>query len=341
MRPIVHVLVGLASLALGCSDPPAASVPPRTATSLVEPVAPAPAAARPDTHPGQVRVAALNVRWFPDGDAHGADTHATDLDALAAAIAELDVDAIGLEELLRHEHAVAALDTLRGRLDTLTHGRWEAVVDDCPDDEGRQHVGLLYDGSRAERLAVHRVDALAGNERGGGCAGFMRPGLGVALRFASGFDAWLVVVHLDSGTDDRAVERRARADAAFEGLTSELARTHGDRDVIVLGDFNTMGSDRGVSGLDEIGQLEHVLDGAGFRRLWLEPGCTEVSGGRVAMLDHIVVSSATDELAPSARGAVGGPCGRSRCRIHRDDPWLAHVSDHCPVSVSFDGRDLD
>lgn len=342
MHGIVHALVLGATFLTGCGEPDAApttSAPATTAVARTEAVAPTSDEASDEA--SEVRIGTLNVRWFPDGDARGPGEHTTDVDMLASAIADLHVSALGLQEILVGDRQTAALDRLRGRLDSLTHGHWEVVLDDCPNDDGRQHVGLLYDASRAERLAVHRVDALAGNERGDGCAGYMRPGLAVALRFASGFDAWLVVVHLDSGRDDRAFERRARAYGAFESLTSELARVHGERDVLVLGDFNTMGSDRGTSGLDEIGQLERVLDRASFRRLWLEPGCTEISGGRVAMLDQIVVSASTDELPPSARGAVGGPCGRTRCRVGRDDPWLAHVSDHCPVTVTLDGRDLD
>ncbi len=358
MRRIVHalsspglaavasaVLVGVVVVGCGFRDDgvvaPSVSAPaqPRVEAVSAPPsttAAPAEGAATPS-----VRIGTLNVRWFPDGDARGPGEHTTDVDTLAATIAQLDVSALGLQEILTHERGTRAMDRLRSRLDALTRGRWEVVLDDCPDDDGRQHVGLLYDASRAERLAVRRVDGLAGNERGDGCAGYMRPGLGVALRFASGLDGWLVVVHLDSGTDDRAFERRGRAYEAFDSLSSELSRAHGDRDVIVLGDFNVMGSDRGVAGLDEIGQLERVLDRAQFRRLWLEPGCTEISGGRASMLDQIVVSASTDELAPSARAAVGGPCGRERCRVRRDDPWLAHVSDHCPVTLTLDGRDLD
>lgn len=348
MRRILHapVLAGLSLVACGARDEvtaPVAPVAPRVETVTASPTPPAapPATTVSADATSEVRIGTLNVRWFPDGDARGPGDHTTDVDTLAASIAQLDVAALGVQEILTHERGLRAMDRLRTRLDALTHGDWEIELDGCPDDEGRQHVGLLYDASRAERLAVHRVDALAGNERGDGCSGYMRPGLGVALRFTSGLDAWLVVVHLDSGTDDRAFERRARAYQAFDSLTSELARTHGDRDVIVLGDFNVMGSERGVAGLDEIGQLERVLDRASFRRLWLEPGCTEISGGRASMLDQVVVSASMDELAPSARATVGGPCGRERCRVRRDDPWLAHVSDHCPVTLTLDGRDLD
>ncbi len=287
------------------------------------------------------RVATLNLRWFPDGDARASGERTTDVDTLALALADLEAPVIAVEEVLTSERARRAMDRLRARLDAITRGRWAIELDDCPDDEGRLHVGLLYDEARVERLAATRLDALSGNTRGDGCAGFMRPGLAVALRFETGFDAWVVVVHLDSGRDDRAFERRARAFQAFATLPRELARVHAEDDVIVLGDFNTMGSDRGPSGLDELQGLERVLDAAAFRRLWLEPGCTELSGGRASMLDHVVVSRDTRELAPSARAQVGGPCARGRCRGVRDDPWLAHVSDHCPVVVTFDGRDLD
>jgi endonuclease/exonuclease/phosphatase family metal-dependent hydrolase len=339
MGAIVHALAASALLACGEESVPRTPERPSARTEAVAAVE-APSGSTSAEVP-EVRIGTLNVRWFPDGDARGTGEHRTDVDMLGSAIADLHVSALGLQEILVGERESAALDRLRARLDSLTHGQWEVVLDDCPSDDGRQHVGLLYDASRTERLAVHRVDALSGNERGDGCAGFMRPGLAVALRFASGLDAWIVVVHLDSGRDDRAFERRARAYGAFEGLTTELARVHGERDVIVLGDFNTMGSDRGASGLDEIGELERALDRASFRRLWLEPGCTEISGGRPSMLDQVVVSVSTEELAPSARAAVGGPCRRTRCRVERDDPWLNHVSDHCPVTFTLDGRDLD
>lgn len=300
------------------------------------------AATEPAAAPAEreVRVGTLNVRWFPDGDARGPGERTTDLDMLAASIAGLRVQALALQELLLHERGQRALGRLRRRLDALTGGRWEIELDRCPREQGRQHVGLLYDASRAERLAVETIDALSGNE-GDGCEGFMRPGLAVALRFAGGLDAWLVAVHLDSGTDDRAFSRRSRAHAAFADLRARLSRAYDDSDVVVLGDMNTMGSDRGVSGLDEIGQLERVLDRASFRRLWLEPGCTAISGGRASMLDQVVVSAEMREIAPSARARVGGPCGTSRCRVSRDDPWLAHVSDHCPVTVTLSSEDMD
>lgn len=338
MSRIVHasVLLSILAWATGCGEERTEPSAPRSEAVL----APVTSESASAAGLAEVRVGTLNVRWFPDGDARGPGERSTDVDTLAASIADLHVQALGLQEILLSERGERALERLRARLGALTGARWETVLDDCPRDEGRQHVGLLYDASAAERLAVRRVDALSGND-GDGCAGFMRPGLGVALRFRGGFDAWLVVVHLDSGTDDRAYERRGRAYQAFASLRGELSRAYADEDVLVLGDLNTMGSDRGVSGLDEIGELERALDRASFRRLWLEPGCTEISGGRASMLDHVIVSSATAELAPSARAAVSGPCGRSRCRVSRDDPWLGHVSDHCPVTVTFEGADRD
>ncbi len=339
MSRIVHASVLAAALAClwaGCGEE--APVSPAARTESVSAVAASPPV--PDGRPAEVRVGTLNVRWFPDGDARGPGARTTDIETLAAAIADLHVQALALEELLLSDRGERALERLRARLSSLTGGRWEIVLDDCRRDEGRQHVGILYDAASVERLGVHRVDGLSGND-GDGCDGYMRPGLAVALRFRGGFDAWLVAVHLDSGTDDRAYERRGRAYQAFARLREELARELPEDDILVLGDLNTMGNDRGVSGLDEIGELERALDRAQFRRLWLEPGCTEISGGRASMLDHVIVSSATTELAPSARAAVGGPCARARCRVSRDDPWLAHVSDHCPVTITLDGADRD
>ena len=289
----------------------------------------------------EVRAGTLNIRWFPDGDAQGPGEHTTDVDTLAVSIASLDVDVLAVQELLLHERGERALTRLRERLDALTHGQWEVLLDGCPRDEGRQHVGLLYNASKAELLGSMDVDALSGNERGAGCEGHMRPGLAGAFRFRTGVDAWFVSVHFDSGRDDRAFERRGRAFESLPALYDALRSVYDDHDIIVLGDMNTMGSDRGVSNQDELRGVEAMLDRAHYRRLWLEPGCTEISGGRVAMLDHVVVAGEMSEVVPSMRAHVGGPCGESRCRVSREDPWLAHISDHCPVTFAISAADDD
>ena len=309
----------------------------------MQPVAPEPATSPPrSTQTGsEVRAGTLNIRWFPDGDARGPGDHTTDVDSLAMHISSMQVDVLAVQELLLHERGERALSRLRERLDALTHGRWEVVLDECPRDEGRQHVGILYDTSSAELLGTTQVGALSGNERGDGCDGHMRPGLAAAFRFRGGLDAWFVSVHFDSGRDDRAFERRGRAFESFAALESSLRSVYDDRDIIVLGDMNTMGSDRGVSNEDELRGVEAMLDRARFRRLWLEPGCTEIFGGRTSMLDHIVVTGAMSEVPPSTRARVGGPCGETRCRVERDDPWLEHISDHCPVMFSIRGADED
>ena len=305
------------------------------------PGAPAEPAQRRAQADSEVRAGTLNIRWFPDGDAEGPGAHTTDVDSLAIHIASLDVDVLAVQELLLHERGERAMARLRERLDSITHGQWEVLLDECPRDEGRQHVGILYNATKAELLGTTQVDALSGNERGSGCDGHMRPGLAAALRFRTGVDAWFVSVHFDSGRDDRAFERRGRAFESFPALYDSLRGVYDDHDIVVLGDMNTMGSDRGVSNQDELRGVEAMLDRARYRRLWLEPGCTEISGGRASMLDHVVVSGAMSEVAPSMRARVGGPCGETRCRVEREDPWLAHISDHCPVTFAISANDDD
>ena len=64
-----------------------------------------------------------------------------------------------------------------------------------------------------------------------------------------------------------------------------------DRDVLVLGDFNTMGQDAPpISAQQELAVFDGELS-PGFRRLPMTPHCTEYFAGKGGTLDHIEGSS--------------------------------------------------
>jgi predicted extracellular nuclease len=117
---------------------------------------------------------------------------------------------------------------------------------------------------------------------------------------------------------------------------------HRDADVLVLGDYNTMGRKDAppVSAQEELAVLDGEL-APGFRRLAMTPNCTEYFEGHGGTLDHLVVSTGMQEAAATAR--VTGYCALAGCADLTGAMPAAseRLSDHCPVVLEIQDRDLD
>jgi endonuclease/exonuclease/phosphatase family metal-dependent hydrolase len=177
-----------------------------------------------------------------------------------------------------------------------------------------------------------------------------RPAFGGYFRSLrnGGVDFTFLTVHLESGPDnfsDRRRQNRALA-SWIEGWVSVT----GDPDVIVVGDFNTMGSPRGgVEG--EIRSVEAILGRVGLGRLQNRLGCTsywEGGGDRdgvqvPSFLDHVFLAG----FGPEAVTRPLEPwlhCSRLQCeelvsRPGAEDGTFWDVSDHCPLT--FEIRDTN
>ncbi len=272
---------------------------------------------------------------------------ATDVPWVACAIAWLGADAVAVQEIVLDDQGTAAVDDLLRRLDTLTAGRWVARFDDCH-GSGRQHVGLLVN-TRAVELS-HPAVVPALNPGRGACDDSLRPGYGAYLRWPGGPDIHFVAVHLDSGParhdyDHRVASLSHLADA-FDSLQSLVS----DSDVVVAGDFNTMGCEaRGgcqppVNAEQELTTIDRTLGAlrVPFRRVPEDLPCTEYYRGRGHDLDHFVVSAALAELPSATHASVQGDCAASRCAPrHEPSESYSHVSDHCPVLLDLPRVDLD
>jgi endonuclease/exonuclease/phosphatase family metal-dependent hydrolase len=284
------------------------------------------------------RVGTWNVRWFPLGSETGKNlADRTDLDWLACAIAQLDVDVLAVQEFLDNAEARAARLDLIEKLDALTGGRHRLELDECTGGR-RQHVGLLWNEARVKLHDMRSIAAL--NPAGSMCASSLRPGLGAHARFEDGSDLHVISVHLDSGEKARDYGHRATSVRALASLLPALRAR--DADVLVLGDYNAMGCSEcapAVTASDELAQLDGTLGALALNRLEHALGnrCTHYYQKRGGLLDLAVATGPLKERVQSVQAS--GVCEALACeRPKRGETPRAWdvLSDHCPVIVQLE-----
>jgi hypothetical protein len=297
---------------------------------------------------GTVRVGTWNIRWFPDGSVGRSPhpTKATDVAWVACAVAWLNVDVLGIQEIKTHPNAMLAMQNLLRQLKTLTGATWKVELDRCPGGT-RQHVGILWNTARL--TGRHFRDVAALNPYGAACRGRLRPGFGGYFKAKNGVDFHFVAVHTKSGADARSLGLRNKTlkgiVAAFRSAQKRVA----DTDLVVAGDWNTMGCRKctpPVSPAEEIKRFGRVVsEGAiKFRHLQASPPCSEYYRGHGGLLDHFIVSKAMREMDAMAQVRVSGYCGNARCgrlSARKMPPAYQKLSDHCPLIVDVTNKDQD
>ena len=299
------------------------------------------------TDPATLRVGTWNVRWFPRGcpSNESCPGQATDLPWLACSIAWMNVDVLAIQELLATPDAEFSLNALRTDLDRLTSGSWQVDLQACGGDSA-QHVGFLWKGARVallDRTDAWELNGAATGPTANACTGNLRPGRYALAKTPIGVDFHLLSVHFDSGRSTRDYGHRRQATQRIDEITiGNTPILQVDRDVLVLGDYNTMGRQDApsITAQEELAVVDGEL-APGFRRLPMTPNCTEYFEGKGGTLDHIVASTGMQEVAATAR--VTGYCSVAACAdLTGPLPAAAQrLSDHCPVVVDIQDRDLD
>jgi hypothetical protein len=260
-------------------------------------------------------------------------------------MAWMHVDVLARQEMLATPDAEFSLNGLRAELTRLTGGSWQVDLQSCG-GASDQHVGFLWNGLRVallQRTDAWEVNGAAAGPTGSACAGNLRPGRYALAKTPIGVDVHLLSVHFDSGTTTRDYgHRRQAAQRLGQIAIGNTPILQLDRDVLVLGDYNTMGKQDSppVSAQEELAVLDGEL-APGFRRLAMTPHCTEYFEGKAGALDHVVVSTGMQEVAATAR--VTGYCAVAACgHLAGAMPAAAErLSDHCPVVVEIQDRDRD
>ncbi|HNP29603.1 MAG TPA: endonuclease/exonuclease/phosphatase family protein [Nitrospirales bacterium] len=296
----------------------------------------------------KIRLATWNIRWFPIGKpSDQSENHAdpTDIEWLICAIRWMQIDILAVQESLATPEATKAWDLIINSLNQRTGDTWRWYRQPCgrPDDH---HVGLLWNDTRVslsqfESLWQFNAKARSATQA---CTFGLRPGqyAWVQARKPKGVDFHLIGLHLKSGPTVFAVEDRHNALNQIDQAIAPLLTR--DRDVIILGDFNTMGAGDRRSRDSELKYLRRKVakEKPGFTDLALQPQCSHYFRGQGGWLDHVLVPQEMKEVTVSAV-QVTGYCAVEGCERIRGDYPLAyrHLSDHCPVVLEIENIDND
>lgn len=296
----------------------------------------------------RLRITTWNLRWFPEGTAPDQLEDAgepTDLEWLTCTIRWMQLDIIALQEILGTPEATQALQTLTEALTTQTGHTWHWHRQPCgrPHD---QHVGLLWNDRQVSLSHFDSLWEFNSKARNGSnpCTYGLRPGqyAWVQSRTANGVDFHLIALHLKSGATVFDVEARHTALNRIDQAVAPLLAQ--DRDVIIVGDFNTMGAGDRHSPQQEIKHLRRHIskETPGFRDVAPEPQCTHYFRGRGGWLDHVLAPRDMKEITVTST-VTTGYCAVTGCQRIRGDYPLAYrrLSDHCPVIVEIVNRDRD
>lgn len=283
------------------------------------------------SNPGGFRVAHFNLRNFPlderpeiEGLGYRRRTNICDMQDV---LAGLDAHVMGFVEVCDTRRFPPILRRAGG-------DRPMRILFSQDGGGGGQHLAVAWDGDVFELVeGPIEIDSLVVKPG-------LRPGLAVRLRskLDPDLDFTVVEVHLDSGRDDLR-HRLDQVGLLADWIGGWISRT-GDPDLILEGDFNTMGG-RTVSAAEEIERVDAILAEVGLHRLGNATGCSQYwegpggADGRFesSLLDHVYLSGL--EAVGPARSWLH--CERLQCgdlvsRTGNEDGTFFDVSDHCPVT---------
>ena len=258
-----------------------------------------------------LRLATWNIRWFPLGqpeDRRGNHTTITDIEWLVCALRWMHIDIVSIQESLATSKANRAWNKITTLLTEQTGDSWKWYRQPCGRSEGH-HIGLLWNASKitlSNFKSLWRLNAKA-NSHNDPCAKGLRPGqyAWVHSQDPNGVDFHLIAVHLKSGPTVFAVETRHKALNQIDQTVKPLLQQ--DQDIVILGDFNTMGAGDRRSQLYEVKAMQRKVgkEAPGFQDLKITPQCTHYFRGKGSWLDHVLATKSMKEnnhdLRPSIR----------------------------------------
>ena len=303
----------------------------------------------PERGDGDLRVVSWNIRWFPDGEMSLNPENATkpqDITWLTCALAWLDADIVALQEIRRNDDAVNKLNLVLEGLEATVGGDWRADMQTCG-NRSSQQVGFIWNAERVKlsgRKSLWKFNSKA-DSTDNACESNRRPGhYAYVEKAGAGTDFHMITIHLKSGSKDDHRKSRKKSLENIPGAVSEFLES--DKDILILGDFNTMGAeDTPMTSNEEIAEMIELLRSQtpSWSHLAAESSCTEYYNGNAGWLDYGVLTSDMQK-AYGTNARVTGYCSVASCEpLDKEDMPKAYneLSDHCPFVIDIGGREAD
>jgi len=292
--------------------------------------------------PSTIEIGTFNAEWFPckdDGEMmkkyeinfnNPPVGNATDLDKLFTMLKTLDLELIGLVEIVDTK----LMDEMAKK---YLGPDYHFIYAPSP---GSQRVGFLYDGAVLEITGepeIYRSVALDPDS-------WLRPAFRVNFKVKpNGFDFQAIVTHLKAGP--AGWKQREKQWQVLKDIITGLQQEGQEQDILLMGDFNNvskLGYDEFLPVMAELnfswltGEQDSLIS-----NYW-QPDYTR-ERIQASLIDQIFISSGAraEYVAGSVR--AGGMCaeGKKEYSDEQIPDYYEYISDHCPVYVSFRTEDKD
>lgn len=270
-----------------------------------------------------LKFGSYNIRTF---DKNGSYTNKVELKEI---IRKANFDFYSVEEIVNAESFKNFIK--------INFPQFDVVLSSCG-GAGRQKLGFVYNRFKVKMLSIREDDILS-DVKSSGCDSLRPAMIGEFQQISNGRKFNAIAVHLKAGSGSRNYSRR-NTQYAILGDLVEAFQKRGQKDIVIMGDFNTTGyalRDADYKNFRKFLNDHSLSTSARYIR------CTSYWGGsdysdnieEASTLDHIVYSDnfmGNDSLSFD----VYAHCEKARCRdtyVNVLGTSYEEVSDHCPISL--------
>ena len=283
-----------------------------------------------------IEIGTFNIRFFPCNQddemmkkydinlRYPANGVATDTVMLFEMIKDLDIEVLGVQEIVDPPLFGAMAKRHLGEQYEFAYAP----------SNGWQKVGFLYNSERVKLVGkptIYNSVTLGRVDR-------LRPAFhGYFKAIPDGFDFHVIVLHLKASP--RGYGDRKQQWKELKKILSELPNDErNDADVVMVGDFNNVSSDRYNEFLPILDSLNYFWIGTENDSLissYWRPDYTKPEL-QSSMIDQIVISDDAKIEYLENRTKAGGLCAEGHETVTGEFPdYYLKISDHCPVYSSF------
>ena len=285
-----------------------------------------------------IEIGAFNIEWFPckdDGEMmkkydinlrYPPQGNSTDIPALFELLKDLDIELLGVVEIVDPALLAESAKTYLGP-------QFEMIY--AP-SKSSQKIGFLYDSSVLEIVGQPEIYSEVTLDPDS----WLRPAFRAYFRVKSnGMDFHAIVTHLKASPSGWPT--REKQWKVLEDILKRLPEESGDKDIVLMGDFNNVSK----LGYDEYKPIMERLDfvwanadmvaDSGYTNYWRPDYKEERIQG--SLIDQIFISAdAADEFIENTAKS-GGMCsgGAEDYEGEAIPDYYEKISDQCPVFATF------